>query len=565
MNTHVMKKYLSGAVTWAVVLIACQMGAAAQQSAGTLLRYTMEENLYYLVERKLELVKKHAENTIDTCCERAVVHFGPLATTASGNRRVAPEIVRLATETSIQRPYKYLLRARLPFTKGFPTGEPRGKVDFPIDYCYLSGTFDLLPLLADKPVETGDKWGTVVTFTVRGEEGLPWPIEVANQFVRIEEVRKSRCAIVEFGFSGELKAGDHPERTTTGLLKHAIPIYTVDGHGEMALDIEAGIIIHKKQRYMWTETWTQEVPEHFLRYRPYLQNFQDLLFTSELSAELIDEATAQHLIAEAETKKEEEPDKPEEPPGPAPEKYRYAVEIRRRQMDNGSERNEEVQGWLSYSGEAGGPPWVTRVDDQDAGTVTYVSPADKLGCEIPAVAREGNMGFPSPLTSLFISANRPLGVMHVIGLVDALPLESDRHLEAGVAWTRILHVLSPIPMYVDGLFDVTIAHRVQAVEEVHGNPCAVIKYEIEGETEALKLAASSSKSKVAVEVKGNGTALFDLNDRIIVRKEQTALVHMIVCRPDSKGRWQESSEIEIEETLRIELVKRPGKRQEQCQ
>jgi len=504
----------------ALILAFCPfLAGAANTEPAVLLEYRPKQNVSYLVELHLTQADRHKDTAPETLHERAVINYGKTQAVEQTKSGPKPTMEILTRETNMKRPQYWGLKTLPPLSKKCPSGgltkfvEGDNSSGHPWDVDWVWRTLDLLPVFSKTPVTPGDEWQTEMEMSFPGSPKYISPVRAEYRFRGMETVEKTRCAVIEYSFSGVFETAKHVEILETEFAEQRLPRYTLSGEGTVYFDTEAGNILRKEQHSQLTIKRTRKADADFARRHPRWAEPAETVLTCRLSARQISNEKASRLIEEA---KKAEGNGAAGPGGQAVPKWSYFVTrttVRRDKLQN----EEETAVDRAFVGYGAGKPQIIYVDEQK----------QPLRSRNPHPPRFNP--FPRDALSIMQQLPEPRGmdcwpVSFVANSFDMLPLVLPENVEPGATWQQTVDMC----FYSHPLlsFAASVEHEVVGYEQKRARKCLAIRYSFTGEFRSDNhperfTEDERREGRSEYRLKGNGLAYFDPAEGIIVEKEQT--------------------------------------------
>ena len=509
------------ALVYMLVLLSGPVFSEESTAQEYTLRYTVYENIDYLVKRTITLTKGGDRQSTETGHQKAVIAYGPK--TGKTGVIMTPQVKMLADDVESDqyfakfRPIEH--RTRLGhWNEGWRWSTSA-----------MARGHDMFPVFPKEAVSVGDRWhieGTLVLPCFKGRaEG-----RITHTFEALENVGGTTCAKITYEFSNTFDSSEHPETLVDRKMQQSQPIYTATVAGTAWFDPEKGVVVKQNHHGRTTEQWAGKLNKSLIRQFPHWRSYVDDARTIDVTARLISRQEAESLIAEAEKvandkKQDPEPKEVAKREGPS---WTYFVKRTMAKNDRQVDKHDSstIRARVHYGagakladGQIDTVPQVVYVDANDQRLNEYSSRQPPL---IPMRSEKSGMVDSLP-EELGADPNSPVLAHIFLQFLEIPPLKPTQELRKGLTWTRTLYARVGTSKMV---FPVMIEHQVRGFEQHLKRRCAVIDYSIGGEfrtEDHPEMIPQNRRGKLkgVYRMHGDGTVYFDTSEDVLVEKEQS--------------------------------------------
>ena len=489
------------------------------------LKYKPEENLSYLVERKLTLLKKHMDDEISNLDEEAVVTFSKASKAKNGDTLIPSSLTLLNVSGTMKKNQINRLQVLPPGRKKYPTGrltkfaEGNRENGRPWDVHLIFRTFEAFPIFPQRPVKNNDVWDVQMDMRFCGRPNFNSKVTISHRLANFKIIDGKKLALIKYKFSGVLETANHPEIIKKDrILEKIKPKYTLNGVGKILFDPIAGIVVNKEQEVKWSNRWTGSLDPSLLENFPEWEINVDQVFTCSIKAKLISKDKAQNLVAQAKNRKSNLSDNNEKEN--LTPKWTYYLKRTTIKGDKIKKTNKKLIDYalITYGLKQ---PEVVYVDDKK---MQLKSSRKVKGRAIQPLQSE-KLSLLSNLPN-FGGTNSKTGwpVALVVDFFDILPMKPEGEMAEEHEWEV------KIPISFSGQskmeFIATVKHMTKGFHQIQGKKSLKIDYSISGafnssEHPELFPNKELSENKLIYSIFGEGTVHFDIENDIVLTKEQS--------------------------------------------
>ena len=190
--------------------------------------------------------------------DRAFVYYGAGVKQAGGQVKEVPQVVYVDANRKVcaraayfESPFvprnseKLTLSGKFPENQGFDRDSP-----LPVDG--LPKAFEILPLKPKAELKKGLRWNSTWYLYIGMRPEVMFPATISHEVTGYKKKQGRKCAVIEYGITGEFKSVDHPEVLTERERLTLRGEFYLKGKGTTCFDTAEGIIVEKEQTISWT-------------------------------------------------------------------------------------------------------------------------------------------------------------------------------------------------------------------------------------------------------------------------------------------------------------------------